>query len=169
METKNRNGYSWVEKIIRRISEISSLIALIFLMGILIITVVDVFLRYFFNSPITGSTEIASYLMLGVGFFGLAWCALSDGHISVDLIVGRFSQRGKSIINIFNYIAVIGVCILIATQSISMYTFEKQINVKSTILSIPQHPFYLIVSVGFILLLLTAIVLLVETVRGMRK
>ena len=112
-----RKFFSRAEKIINGVSETFGVLAVVVLVFMMLLTVMDVILRYFFNNPITASAEITEYMMVVVGFLGMAWCALKGGHIKVELIVGRWPQRGQAVINIINALLILGVCTLIASRS----------------------------------------------------
>lgn len=55
-----------------------------------VLTVADVFLRYFFNSPIRGVTDLTEFVLVIIVFPSLSWCALSGTHVSVDIVVSHF-------------------------------------------------------------------------------
>ncbi|MEW6374880.1 MAG: TRAP transporter small permease [Thermodesulfobacteriota bacterium] len=63
-------------------------------------TCIDVILRYCFNRPIHWMLEITEYIMLYIPFLGAALVLKEDGHIRVDLLVNRFSDRNKARLNI---------------------------------------------------------------------
>lgn len=53
--------------------------------------------RAFFNSPIDGSTEIASaYYMVAMTYLPLAWVTSRDEHIVVDLFTAGLGSRNKA-------------------------------------------------------------------------
>jgi TRAP-type C4-dicarboxylate transport system permease small subunit len=55
---------------------------------------VDVFLRQVFNSPITGTFEIAAnYYMVSVMYLPLAFVSLTEGQIIVELFTRGFSEK----------------------------------------------------------------------------
>ena len=140
----SKAGYS-AETIIRQISLVMGKVAVMFLVPMMMITVADVFLRSFFLYAIPASTEIIQYLMLFVGFLGMAWCATKNMHIKVELIVGRFSSRSQAIVNSINALAVIVVCVLIASQSFSESIRARQLNWVSEATNIPWYPFFYVV------------------------
>jgi TRAP-type C4-dicarboxylate transport system permease small subunit len=64
--------------------------------------VVDVALKYVFNSPIEGNLEVVSfYYMVGVVFLPLAMVELRHEHISVDLFIQMLPRRGRSYVYVF--------------------------------------------------------------------
>lgn len=158
-----------LEQIVRKIIEVVGIAAVVILMAMMMMTVLDVALRFFFNKPIPGSAEYTTYMMVGTGFLGLAWCALADGHINVDLIANKLSKKGLAITDSINYLLAIGMSLLIGVQSYSEAAFVKSFNVRSTITGVPTHIFYLVVAFGYLLLILAVAILLVYSVRRIKK
>ncbi len=111
------------------------------LVCMMMLTVTDVCLRYFFNRPIMASKEITEYMMVIVGFLGLAWCAVKGMHIKVNILVGTFSEKAQSVIDAVNHIIVIGLCALIASQSFKESLIVKELGRGSDITGIPNYPF----------------------------
>jgi len=90
----------WLERTLNGIVAcvIFSMMALIF---------ADVFLRYFFNSPIVGSFEIVQFQLALAIFSALPLLSATDGHIVVGLFDGvfrgtirRVQQVGVSLVSI---------------------------------------------------------------------
>ena len=63
------------------------------MIGLMMLTVADVFLRKFFNAPILGSFEITEFLLVVLVFLAIPWAALKKTNVRVDLIVGGLPQR----------------------------------------------------------------------------
>ena len=62
--------------------------ALLFIMGL---TFTDVFMRYWFSSPITGSAERVMFAMAILIFSAFPLVTLREQHISVGILHGRLS------------------------------------------------------------------------------
>lgn len=56
------------------------------LLLLMLFTVLDVVLRYFFNAPFRGSLEMTEYAMALIVFLSLAYCGWTGSHIAVDLL-----------------------------------------------------------------------------------
>jgi len=67
---------------------------LVVLTGLIIYTVI---MRYVFNSPYKHGDEIASYMMVGIVFLGLAYTLRTGGHIAVRIVTARLSPRVRSV------------------------------------------------------------------------
>jgi len=77
-----RLAQSGFERLLRSMALLAGLILLV----LTVFTVLDVGLRYLFNSPMRGSLEFTEYSMALVVFLSLAWCGATGGHIAVDLL-----------------------------------------------------------------------------------
>ena len=161
-----RLGHS-AEKIVTRIVTAAGMGSIVLLGIMMMLTVVDVFLRYVLNQPIKGSMELTEYLMVCVGTLGLAWCALQGAHIKVELIVSRFPQRAQKYVDSFNYLLLIAISGLIAWQTFMRAGTVRQLGVDSAMLEIPQYPFVLVVSFGYLLLFLASIMLMIYAISSL--
>lgn len=150
----------WAEKMVARIIELSGILGALFLAGMMLLVVADVLLRFLFDLPIHGSTEIIVVVMVCVVFLGLGLTALRGEHINVDLFSGKLSKRSRIVLDCINYVAVFVYGVLIVTQSFSQALFLQKLNIKSQTIGIPQYPFVLVVTFGTILLLLAVLILL---------
>lgn len=145
------------------------MVAVVVLACMMMFTVTDVCLRYFFNNPIMGSNQTTEFMMVVVSFLGLAWCALKGMHIKVNLIVGRFSGKTQSIFDTINHIIVIGVCALIASQLWRETLVVRAAGRASDLTDIPYYPFYFIAGFGYFLLFFIVISLLVQSITKALK
>ena len=86
-------------KIINSLSRILNIAASGVLAAMMFLTVSDVLLRYFLRRPILGATELTENMMVCLAFLGLAWCAVQEGHLKVDLVMTHFSPRVQAIVD----------------------------------------------------------------------
>jgi TRAP-type C4-dicarboxylate transport system permease small subunit len=74
------------------IERVTSSIAAFFMFAIMIIVFSDVVMRYVFNRPFSWAYDLISlYIMAGVFFLSLSGTYAVNGHISVDILLPRFS------------------------------------------------------------------------------
>jgi TRAP-type C4-dicarboxylate transport system permease small subunit len=108
-------GYhSFVSKLVKGSGILGALLFLI-VMGI---TTYEVLMRYIFNAPTTWSLEISVILTLWATFLGVAYTLQQGGHTHVDLVINRFSQRGRRIIKIGIYLFMLLFCIFLTWTSL---------------------------------------------------
>jgi len=157
-----------VEKIIRLIIEASGIVGVVILLAMMMMTVADVIMRYFFRRPIIGSVEISVVLMVCVVFLSIGWCALNDGHISVDIITGKLSKRGRALLDGFDNIVTLVLALIITWRSFMEAVFVKDMEVTSPLLAIPRYPFVLVTSFGFLLLFFAALILFIKNIKSVK-
>jgi TRAP-type C4-dicarboxylate transport system permease small subunit len=141
------------------------IIAIIILVAMMCFTVLDIFLRAVFNSPIPGDVEIIEISMVCVGFFGLAWCAIRGMHIKVDLIVSFLPKRVQEVIDSINYIFGFVLCFVFAWRGVLEGLANRELKAVTSILKVPIFPFFWIVSIGYAGLCLAILVLLVRSFK----
>jgi TRAP-type C4-dicarboxylate transport system permease small subunit len=120
-------------------------IILFFMMAL---TVLDVFLRYFFNKPLLGLQEITEFMLVTFVFFSLPYALAHDDHIRVDFVLERFPIKIQQFINPVILSLSIALLLAITVMGILKGFQMKEANYISSILSIPVYPFYFVVSLG---------------------
>ena len=73
----------------QRFRRVTTVTLALLLVALTLITVIDVLGRYLFNSPLPGGKELTELLVMSVIFAGLPAICLDDGHITVDILVGK--------------------------------------------------------------------------------
>ena len=135
-----------------------------------LLTVSDVFLRYAFNRPIIGTTELTELMMVCVAFLGLAWCAIKQGHLKVDLVMSRFSPGSQAVVDSITLAAGLCVCAFITWRSFQESMTVLRIGSTSSLLDVPDFPFYLVLTLGFAVLCLVMAANLIQNIaRGLKK
>ena len=79
--------------IVQRLQQAQLRLAATALVSLMMVTCVDVFMRYLFNRPVRGSYEIVECLMLVFVFHGMAAAFFGRRHIVIDLIDSFVSAR----------------------------------------------------------------------------
>ena len=153
-------------KTIHFVSRLLGYVAMVILGFMMLLTVADVFLRYVFNAPITGATELSEFLMVIVVFPALAWVAIDRSHIRVDLLISTWPRRVQLIVEIFVLLLSLGTYCIIAWRALIE---SSAVLTTSSLLSLPHAPFYWVMTVGLIMLCLAIISLLVEDVAFLGK
>jgi TRAP-type transport system small permease protein len=155
-----------LEKSIYFLSRAIGGIGILVLLGMVVIIVADVFLRAVLNSPIVGSTEIIQCLNVSLCFFALVWCTLLREHIKVDLLDRILPDKFKSRSEIVYYILGIGLFCVIFWQNFIITRTYLVKPVYTLVLKIPLFPFYLIIAVTC---LLVVILLILHLVKGIAR
>lgn len=134
----------------KRISKAMGVVAAIVLGLMMLLTVIDVIGRYFFNRPLKGTWELVGLLLVCGGTWGLAYCQMEKAHISITIVLDHFSHRVQSVMKIFaSVIGLIGFG-LISWQTYILgesYFLMTRGNVTDT-LGLPYAPFLWMLSIG---------------------
>ena len=126
----------WIAEKLSKLMSVISGAALTFIM---LLTVCDVFLRYFFDRPIIGTFEIVGLGGAVAIGFALPITSWMRGHIFVDFFVVKFPKAVQGLINIITRLVSIGLFYLIGHNLIKYgYDLYKSGEVSLT----RQIPFY---------------------------
>ncbi len=125
--------------IAEKLSKLMSVIAGAALTFIMLLTVCDVFLRYFFDRPIIGTFEIVGLGGAVAIGFALPITSWMRGHIFVDFFVQKFPKAGQGIINIITRLASICLFYLIGHNLIK-YGYDLYVSGEVSLTR--QIPFY---------------------------
>jgi TRAP-type C4-dicarboxylate transport system permease small subunit len=145
---------SWVYPVSRVMNRVAS----VTLFSMMFLTIADVFLRKVFSSSILGTVEVTEFLMLILVFFALSQTEVLNGHVKVDLVMGRFSERTQAIVDMITQV----ICFLLFglfTSSALVYSEKmREAAEVSQDLWIPKYPFVYVVVVGCAILSLALLI-----------
>lgn len=119
----------------------------------MIITTLDVIMRYFFHSPIQGVYEIIELLMGVLSPIAILYCSYRKGHVSVDLVYNMLNARLKKVTLILSLFCTCAVFILLATQSIPLITEVMESNLCTPTLGLPMWPAAAVICISFMLVI----------------
>ena len=143
-----------------RLTELLDRVSWSVLFVMMVMTMADVLLRKFTNITIIGCGEMTEMMMAVVVFCSLAQCEVNDGHIKIDLIMGRVNAKVQALVD-----ALTQLCCFVLFCLVAFSTFKHGLEIRewqevSIDLAIPIYPFIFIAAFGSALL---ALVLLTKT------
>ena len=153
-------------KIIHFLSRLLAYVSTIMLGLMMLLTVVDVFMRYVVNAPITGATEVSELMMVILVFPGLAWIALDRSHIRVDLLVVRWPRRVQLVVEIVTLLLALGTFVIITWQSLLE---SVEVKAATSLLEVPESPFHWIMTLGLAMLCLAIVSLVIQNSVAIAK
>jgi TRAP-type C4-dicarboxylate transport system permease small subunit len=134
------------------------------LLVLMLFTDLDIFLRFVFNNPFSGSVEFTEYMMAAIVFLSIAYCGWTGGHISVDLLdrwLNRPSLRFLPAVMSFA-----GAALFAAIAWQSTRETITTIDQVSNMLQWPHYPFRFTVAFGSAVF---ALVMLIQGVQALRR
>lgn len=144
----------WSEEGTRLISGLGS----IFLAGLMMVTVVDVTLRFFLNFPILGSIEISGVLLLLTIFCGIPYAAAKERHIRVDFLITLLSERLQFWLDSLMKLVGLILFIILTWRSLEYSWLMEKLNRTTGILELPISPIVLVVTFGWSLISLVTLI-----------
>ena len=150
-------------KVINSVSRALGYVAIGVALLMMLLTVSDVFMRYIFANPITGTTEITEYMMVCL-IVAMAWAAMEGRHVTVELVMKLLPKRFQTAADSINLLVCLGIYVIIVWQSFlaAKYAFDYHLN--SAMLDIPDFPFYGVLTLGFAVLCLAIVPLLIKKI-----
>lgn len=118
-------------------------------MLMILLTFIDVFLRYLLGSSLPGTTEITGLLMVVVVFASIAMTQWQKSHVVMDIFTSRLSERDASLLAVVTSVwslATTITCIVIALD------YARTTPALTLVLRLPLWPFILFMAFGFFLL-----------------
>lgn len=118
----------WIDQLNKAIGKIVSWLTLL----LVLVIVIDVFLRYVFNTTSAASTELEWHLFAVVFLLGSAYTLQCDGHVRVDVFYDRFSDRTKAWVNLLGTLfLLLPFCIITLFESLPFVMSAYQLGETS--------------------------------------
>lgn len=106
------------------------------------IILLQVIMRYVFNSSLSWSEELARYIFIWQIWLGASLGVREKKHIRVELIYGLFKQKGQRIMDILSTIIWIALCIFLAVNGTKLTLALLQRHSTSPAMKIPMYMIY---------------------------
>lgn len=145
---KFRSGIRWFDTWLARVA---SWIAVVMMVTI----VYDVFMRYVFGMPTKWSFEFNEYFLLAIVYFSGAWTLPAGGHVNIDILYRRLSQRRQAIIELVTCSMGIIFTAMLAWQA-ALFTYDGLVTGtrSSEFMAVLQWPIRSFMVIGASLLCL---------------
>ncbi len=114
--------------------------------------------------------QFDEYAMLFATFLGSAWLLSKRKHVSIELIVSRFSQRGQKVFDLIHSLMGIGLCAILGWYGAltTVENFQRHvINVQAV--DVPMAYIIFVIPLGFFFLILQFIRNLAEGIRELKN
>lgn len=164
-----------IEKIYNRIGMISewSGRTVRFLMIILVLNIVyDVSARYIFNAPTVWSYGLSYMTGTAIIAMGMCYVYYHHANVRIDIIYSRLPPKGKLLIDICLTVVFFFPLVFMLTKVWAQDTWQayvlKEVS-SETIWYPPLWPIKLVVTIGFVLLLLQGIAIFLKDVLSLAK
>ncbi len=118
-----------------------------------IVVLVDVILRYVFNSPYIWTLEFSEWWLLLVFAFALPECTRRHGHIRMDLVYGQLPDRIKRYFSVVYSALALWLFYLLARHEWEEFLYDYELERVTEYLELPVW-FHHVALLGMSLLLM---------------
>lgn len=165
MAVLKKSAYS-LKKILSLASYRVGDLGTIVIMAMVLMVIVDIILRRFFNSPLAFSFELVGVMLVVVVYCSVPYTTNIDRHVSIEVLTSRFPPRAQTIITtVADFLSAV-LFGLVGWRSILQAIHIWDIGNVTGILKIPYYPFIFIVALGSILASLTLLVGVIHSIIG---
>jgi TRAP-type transport system small permease protein len=137
-----------MERISLAINRFLTHVGSIALAGLMLLTVADVFGRYFLNQPAPGTFELTELFMVFIVFLALGLAQHHNEHISLDLAYNYFSPRLKKYTNILINVVNLTVMAAVTWQLYEYSARMSEGDYTTAVLQLPIRPFVVVALAG---------------------
>lgn len=144
-------------------------VAVTALAALVLVTVADVGGRYLFNKPLFGALEISEFLLVFMGFGGMAYAELRQAHIAVDFFVTALPRRIQTLLD--SAASLLGAFFwgFVAWRAVDHAQQIREAGEVSINLALQTYPFYLVAAFGSLLFALLLAARMVGALVGRTK
>lgn len=133
----------------------------------MVLIVVEVFMRYVWHQPLMIADEFSAYLLVALSYLGFAYTWRQGGHVRIEILVNRLSPRISLKIRLLGLILVFVFMLEMDRVAYKMIAYALKMNLRSsTWLMFPLFWPQLTIFIGFVLLTL---ILTVDIAHNLNK
>lgn len=132
-----------------------------------LVVLLQVIMRYVFNTPMTWTEEFARYLFIYITFLGAALLVYERGHLYVEVIFGNLPGRMKTAVRLLIDFIIFGFSIYLIISSASSMLVSQ--GSRSTAMQIPMQYISLSVMAGAVLMTLFSLYNIFRDLQEWRK
>jgi TRAP-type C4-dicarboxylate transport system permease small subunit len=158
-----------LNKIVDTLCDKISYIALGALFFLMIVTGVHVILRKITPISVPDSIGLTELSMVLIVFCTMGYLQMKDGHVRVDMFVGRFPLRAKLITTGVIYLVGAIILFVMFYASVLQVPIQYDTNLSTGVLKIPIWPFYIVMCVGLLMYVASLTLNAVEALCGVVK
>ena len=158
-----------IEKVTSQLTRIISLIGLVGLLSLASATVIDILLRWLFNSPIFGLNDLYSLFMSIIIASCFPLCIYNRSNITIRFLGNFLGERPKAILDVFGAIITLIIFFILGWQ-FWLYTNRlSQYGDKTWILNWHISPWTRVVTLIIFICVPVATVTTIQYIKSCRK
>jgi len=114
----------------RKLSNGGAFVASVLLIALVCLILVEIVLRYVFNTSTMLSDEYSGYLYLALTCFGFGYTFMRDGHIRITVMTSKLSTKKAALVDSFAGIVTLGLLGFMAYRTVllTLDSFETGVH-----------------------------------------
>jgi TRAP-type C4-dicarboxylate transport system permease small subunit len=153
---------SFFKKAVSAVSDFFNMVASGALVLMMVLSCADIFMRYLFNNPITGTYDIVGLSGAVLAAFSMPYTMLKKGHVAVEILIQSLSRGKQLIVETFSHLLGISLFLVLVWQAISLSRDMKAAGEVTPTLLLPFYPIVYCMALCFFFLSLAILVDLLQ-------
>ncbi len=120
---------------LKKLFKLIEVLMAMLLLGMFTLVFFNVILRYFFNSGITWSEEMARYFFFWLTFIGAIGAMHDNAHLGLDTIIRRLSPRVQKAVYLAGQVLIVVIMVFLANGSLELTILN--VNAKASATDLP--------------------------------
>ena len=161
----NNAAAGWLERLNGRVTSWLARIAAFLLALVAVMTFSDVIARYVFNAPFTFTVEMTELAMGLIVYLGVGLTTHANGHIVVDVVTLRLSDRARALLALVTNALALGFLLLMVWRLWLRADFLLAKGDTTQVWGIPFWPVAFAIALGSVFLLTGVLLHLIDACR----
>ena len=157
-----------IRQVLGIIEKWSAYLAMVILFALVVLSTINVVMRFFFTMALHGFYEVTELGMVAIIFLAIGYTMKIGGHVTVDILTNRFSLRTRAIISVIVCLLVLFAMAMLIWGAIDGGLYHWRAGSFSNLLHIPDYPFRFVIAFGSFLLSAEALFLLLDSAAEVR-
>ena len=160
------SSFEQIDRALKRFTRMIALIGLVGLLTLALATVLDVMLRWIFNSPIVGLNDTYSLFAALIIASCLPLCIYRRGTITIRFVGNIFGPRARNILDVFGGLVSLIIFSIMAWQ-LWRYTDQLARDGETTwVLNWPVSPWWRLVSILIIICVPVTLITVIQSAKS---
>ncbi len=155
--------------LLKVLSNLDIWVAAIIMFALLILTFVNVLMRYVARSPITWADELQLFMFLWIVYLCAGAGFRNGSHVVIEILVDSLPAKAKKACEIVAFIVSIVVVVFLMIQSNAYYFQLIKTGKIATLLRVPFKYIYVCIPIGNVLMVISLIIYYFRDVFGIGK
>jgi TRAP-type C4-dicarboxylate transport system permease small subunit len=159
----------YINKVLSYPSNLLAAMAMVAMVFTMAVVIANVFSRWFFNSPLRGTSDLVTLAFVIIVWGPMAMAALKGSHIAVTAVLDRLPRLPRLVLQLIIALVSGGMLGLVTWRLVMYGIRQGEILSQTGVLRLPWEPFVYFTAAGCGLMALVFLARVPETVGKIRK